>query len=85
MRARTQLKKWKQQSRAIQEKIGTESLKSPEALKQRIEKTFAELDSSGDGFIDFNELKVVHPPPFSRYPTPLIRVVSLREWKRWGW
>ena len=83
MRARTQLKKWKQQSRAIQEKIGTESLKSPEALKQRIEKTFAELDSSGDGFIDFNELKAV------RFSSVLVPVSDapfpLREWKRWGW
>ena len=52
------LKRWKENKKAIKDKIGAD-IGTPEKLDARIKATFNELDTSGDGFIDANELIVV--------------------------
>lgn len=52
------MKKWKHHQRTIKEHLGND-VGTAEALMGKIRSTFSELDTSGDGFIDYSELKVV--------------------------
>jgi hypothetical protein len=52
------MKRWRQHQKAIKECIGPD-IGTAELLSQRIQATFSRLDVSGDGYIDYSELKVV--------------------------
>jgi hypothetical protein len=75
------MKKWKQHQRAIKDHLGND-IGTAEALMEKIRSTFAELDTSGDGFIDYSELKVVSII-YGRSPLSN-KFLSPREWKQWA-